>query len=99
MCLLRAILVAIAYYNDEPYKKSYKKPNDKRMASHVKTIKSKLNLPEHGCGIQEIVQIEAFVEDYCITLIDGYSLSKFFYKGPKKDKSFTYYIQIRITTS
>jgi hypothetical protein len=86
MCLLRAILVAIAYYNNEPYKKTYKLPNNERMASHVKIIKKHLNLPETGCGLTEIFQIEAFLEDYCITLIDGHCLSKFYYKGPKKDK-------------
>ena len=51
MCLLRAILVAIAYYHNESYKVEYKKPNSKLMASHIKIIRSKLKLPDEGCGI------------------------------------------------
>ena len=95
MCLLRAVLVAIAYYHNEPYKVEYKKPKSKLMASHIKIIRSKLKLPEEGCGIKEVFQIEAFLEDYCITLIDGNCNTKFFYKGGKKDK----YLYIMYTPS
>jgi hypothetical protein len=95
MCLLRAILVAIAYYHNEPYKVDYKKPSSKLMATHIKIIRQKLKLPEHGCGIREVFQIESFLEDYCITLIDGNCSNKFFYKGGKKDK----YLYIMYTNS
>ena len=69
MCLLRAILVSIAYYHDEPYKVEYKKPNSKLMATHIKIIRQKLKLPEHGCGIREVFQIEAFLFDIFVYVV------------------------------
>jgi hypothetical protein len=56
------------------------------MQSHLNIIKSKILFPDYGCGINEIFQIETFIQDYCITLIDGNSRYKYYYKGPKKDK-------------
>jgi hypothetical protein len=45
MCLLRAILVAIAYYHNEPYKVDYKKPSSKLMATHIKIIRQNIKTP------------------------------------------------------
>ena len=89
MCLLRSILIAIAYHNDEKYKKEYTKFNNNLMKTHLRLIQNKLKLPEDGCGIEEIEQIERFLENYCITRIAGNSNEKYYYKGPLKE-SFIY---------
>ena len=94
MCLLRSILIAIAELNNESYKLTYRKQKDPLMKTHLRLIRSKLNLPEDGCGIPEIMKIEAFFEDYCITLIDGHSKSKYYYKGPPKER-FIYILYTR----
>jgi hypothetical protein len=86
LCLLRAVLIAIAHLNNEPYLDDYRKPCSKLMTSHLNIIKNKIKFPNGGCGIKEIFQIETYLEDYCITLIDGSSLNKYYYKGPKKEK-------------
>jgi hypothetical protein len=49
------------------------------MQSHLNIIKSKILFPDYGCGIKEIFQIETFIQDYCITLIDGNSRYKYYY--------------------
>jgi hypothetical protein len=79
-------LIAIAHLNNEPYLDDYRKPCSKLMTSHLNIIKNKIKFPNGGCGIKEIFQIETYLEDYCITLIDGSSLNKYYYKGPKKEK-------------
>ena len=88
MCLLRAILIAIKYLENHDDKKEYSKPENKQIQMDIENIRKAINLPDTGCGIQELQQIEAFLEDYCITVLDGNAPKscKYIYKGSKNKK-------------
>jgi len=88
MCCLRAILIGIRYCENYPDKANYSKPNSAHLLRDIEYFKNTLNLPNDGCGIAEVQQIEAFIENYCITIIDGTTIksNKFLYKGPKNKK-------------
>ena len=88
MCLLRAILIAIKYVENHDDKKDYSHPENKQIKQDIETIRKALQLPESGCGIEEIKQIELFFEEYCITVFDGNAPKscKYIYKGQKNKK-------------
>ena len=90
-CLLRAILIGMRYSDNSPDKASYSKPNNAQIESDVRYFKKTLNLPNDGCGLGEVKQIEAYIENYCISIIDGttHKSSNFLYKG-LKNKKFIY---------
>jgi len=88
MCCLRAILIGMRYSENCSDKSVYAKPNNKEIQKDIEYFKNNLNLPSDGCGISEVQQIEAFIENYCITIIDGSKQKSrhFLYKGPKNKK-------------
>ena len=94
MCCLRAILIGMRYCENSPDKASYSKPNSTQILQDIKLFKETLNLPDDGCGINEVQQIEAFIENYCITIIDGTTKksNNFLYKGPKNKKFIYFYL-------
>ena len=88
MCLLRAILIAIKYADDHIDKKEYAKQNNKEIIGDINYIRKLINIPDTGCGLEEIQQIESLFRDYCITVIDGNTNKdgKYLYRGLKNKK-------------
>ena len=95
MCCLRAILIAIRYCDNYEDKLNYSKQNNSKLNADVIYFQKNLNLPDDGCGIEELKQIEIFIEEYCITVIDGSAIksNSFLYRGPK-NKKFIYLLYL-----
>ena len=81
-CLLRAILIGKSFldHKDKRNKRiakithknhAYAFISKQKLNNQVKVIKSKLNLKNKSCGIEELKRIEMFLKFYSITLIDG----------------------------
>jgi hypothetical protein len=83
MCLLRAVLIAIKYLHNEQDKVEYAKPLNSSINKDVEKICKKVYFPSSGCGIPEIKNLEMYLKDYCITIIDADSPkeSKYIYRG------------------
>ena len=79
---MRAILYAKALIDIK--KKLIKKlPTANQLNSKVKIISKKLNLQNKPCGINEIRQIEFYLNNFSINIIDGRAgaCEEFIYKG------------------
>ena len=68
-CLLRAILIGKAYADGE--KKAYQlnTKNNREMRQRILNVRSKLNLPDTGCGILETKELEKYFKTYQIMII------------------------------
>ncbi|CAF1102724.1 unnamed protein product [Brachionus calyciflorus] len=67
---LRAILIAKAYSDKDPYRFELCKPNNRVLNAKVEFVASSLNLPDNAYGIEEIKLIENYLKDYQITVIN-----------------------------
>lgn len=83
LCLLRAVLIAIRYIQNAEDKVQYSKPNNSKLNNDVRNVCKKVSFPTSGSGIPEIINLELYFKEYCITVIDAYSpkQSKFIYRG------------------
>jgi hypothetical protein len=86
-CAIRAILTAISYEKKELPVRSTKITNqiNKKNEKKLKLIVKKLNLEDKPIGLEEIKWIEAFLNTYSISIINGDKgvIDKFLYKGTK----------------
>jgi hypothetical protein len=99
-CALRAILYAKALIDIK--KKLIKKlPTANQFNSQVKIISKKLNLQNKPCGINEIRQIEFYLNNFSINIIDGRAgaCEEFIYKGITTSVNNKNYIYIVLTDS
>jgi len=89
-CCIRAILTAISYLNKVLPTKSLKKRNEieKRNENELKKIVKSLNFNDSAIGINEIKRIEAYLEIFSISVINGDKgfVEKYLYKGVKNEK-------------
>ncbi|CAF1141246.1 unnamed protein product [Brachionus calyciflorus] len=69
-CALRAILIAKAYSDKDPYRFELCKANNPVLNAKVEFVASSLNLPNSAYGIEEIKLIENYLKNYQITGIN-----------------------------
>lgn len=70
-CLIRAIIIAIAYIEkDKNYKNMVQRPNNKTLRSKIIKVANDCNISSNGCGIKDIERLEQYFENYQIMVID-----------------------------
>jgi hypothetical protein len=96
-CMLRAVLIGIKFVHKHEDRYEYAKPFGSTLNNDVQKICKKVNFPSTGCGIPEIKNLEMYLKDYCITIIDSDSPkdSKYIYRGVNNK----YYLYLLLTKS
>ena len=92
-CLIRAILIAKSI-KDKQKNIIKKLPTISQINKEVKILCKKLELKNHPMGIPETIQIERYLKNYSINLLDanpGVLYKKILYKGPY-NRNFIYIV-------
>ena len=70
-CLIRAIIIAIAYYENDPSKiKMLDRPTNRKLMTKVLDAVKACKI-EGASGINDLINLEAYFKDYQIMLIDA----------------------------
>ena len=94
-CLLYAIVISIAYEKEEKNRKNFLRPGNKEIEARVNILAKRFNINRNTlCGIEELVKIEEYLQEYQITVVDAnYSITE----SPiylNKTKRFSKYIYL-----
>ncbi len=84
MCAIRAILIAIAYSDNDPKRRKLQTISSKLLEEQTLKVANRLNLLNIACTLHEIKRIEGYFGSYQITLYDDHGT--IIYKGPKNKK-------------
>ena len=93
LCALRAIIVGLAYINQDNYPSvsDSRSGYQKRMALKLAfDCNLNINMP---IGFNELEKVEEFIKDYQIIVINGDSMNEFDYVSPFKDKKIVLYLK------
>ena len=87
-CLIRAVIVAIANYENDPNLNKLLKYPSTLLYNKVVQVAKKCQIDDKPCGIQEIKKLEVYFKEYQITLLNSDSKfdNKPIYSGLKNSK-------------
>ena len=92
-CLLKALLIGKAYADKEKKPSGLNSKNNKEMRQRIEYVRKKVNLPNAGCGINEISSLENYFKDYQIMVVSyNYKFNKIpeYLNTSRKFKKFIY---------
>ena len=88
LCGLRAVIIAIAAYENDPNLNTLLKRNSINLFKKVKKISRRCNLKDRPMGIDEFKKVERYFKFYQITIINGDEMigDNYVYIGPPNKK-------------
>jgi hypothetical protein len=93
LCGLRAIILGKLFADGDPRFKTARDSRNKLQTHLAYELANKMGLSDNNTvGIDEIISIEKYLQDYQIFLIDSNCLNKIIYIGPTKTKHIYIYL-------
>ena len=92
-CLIRAVIIAIANYENDPNLNKLLKYRSNLLHNKVIQVAKRCQIGDKPCGIQELKKLEVYFKEFQITLLNADSKfdSKPVYTGLKNSKFFYLY--------
>ena len=69
---MRAIIIGKSYADKEKKPSQLITKNDREMRQRIDAVRRRIKLPDTGCGVNQIRELENFFQDYQILVIPFY---------------------------